>query len=382
LRRAPLIRLLGGVLALGAMPALAADRPRASARDLPLELDWTAPPECPTADEVRAELALATRVRAGSQPVLRARAIITREGDEYVLSLTTLRDGDRREKQGRAPDCATLQHMATLILGLALGESVDFALEGAEPAPNPAEGRPTESGRAGEPEEPSSDRARSSEPVSEGSARAVSQVEPPEPERSGFPEPDLDQARSSEPSRTSRPSWVAFGGLSSSFGLLPEPAIGPALGAGFVPESRLVPSAALSVAMLWPIAPTDVRADVTARFSVIAARVAGCWASSGPRPTLAVCPLSLSGGALFAASDGAERDESVVAPWYAWTPSVRVGLEFSERSRIRLEPMAVFSPFRTEFRIEGVGVVHTVPFWAVGLELGLELELASGALRE
>jgi hypothetical protein len=256
--------------------------------------------------------------------------------------------------------------MATLILGLALGESVELALEDSAPAPSSAEGRPTEPGRSRE-----SGRA----PGREKSEAVVAERAAPEPDRAAVSEPDLDQATSVVASRSSRAGWVAFGGLASSFGVLPEPAIGPVLGAGFAPGSRLIPGAALSVAVLWPVAPTDVRPDVTARFSTIAARIAGCWESSGLEPNLAVCPISMSGGALFGASDGAERDESVVAPWYAWTPSVRVGLEFSERSRIRLEPMAVFSPFHTEFRVEGAGEVHTVPFWAAGLELGLELAL-------
>ncbi len=302
------------------------------------------------------ELAQIARVGSGDQPLLQARAEIHREGNEYVLLLTTVRDGDTRDKQVRAPQCATLQHMATLILGLALGDSVELIINDQDQKAD-ADAEPTEE----------------TEPA------ATSVPAPPAadvaPQRE---DPKLDAGPTAPPvtsSEKARPRFVVFGALATNFGLLPEPSLGPALGAAFVPRPKIVPSLGLSLTGLWPVAKTSVQPGITASFFALAARAEGCWALAHGDPELAACPLALSAGALFAESSGAARDERVVAPWYAWTPSVRLSLDLSRDTRMRLEPMAVFSPFDTQFRIAPEGEVHTVPYWSASVELGVELDV-------
>lgn len=320
----------------------------AETAELPLELEWSAPPECPTAEQVRAELARVTRTRAGNQKQLRARAEIAKEADEYVLSLTTVRDGERREKLGRAPDCATLQQMATLILGLALGDSVELVLDDSGVAQSPPEPSPAPA--------PATRR----EPRAAPAASADSRV-------SGDPRLDAPAPNGA------RSRWLAFGGISSNAGLLPELSLGPVAGVGFVPRRRVVPELALSVTALWPLSTTSVQPGVTASFSALLSRGAGCWSSSGSKPDVAVCLLAVSAGAILAGSEGADRDESVVVPFYAWSPSLRVSFDLSSYARLRFEPLAVLSPFQSRFRVAGVGEVHTLPPWSAGAELALEL---------
>ncbi len=354
---------------------LGAEAARADSPALPLKLDWSAPPECPTAAQVLEELGRIARVGSGDQSLLEARAQIRREGNEYVLLLSTVREGDTRDKQVRAPQCATLQHMATLILGLALGDSVELIIDDSKPQ------RETEPSRGGKPN-------RSAEPnrSTEASPQAGT---PPGGASTSAPAKDGDVVESESDAaldatsdmtphaarKKARPRLVVFGALASNVGLLPEASLGPALGAGFVPRPRVAPELGLSLAALWPVAKSSVEPGVSASFRAIAARADACWASEVWKPELAACPLALSAGALFAESEGALRDDGVVAPWYAWTPSVRISLDLSRSTRIRLEPMAVFSPFHTQFGVAPAGEVHTVPFWSAAVELGIELDV-------
>src|SRR5450432_143314 len=113
---------LGSLLGLGvALWARGAD-----AEPLPLELEWRAPEDCPSGDEVRVELERIAHVNAEREPTpLVAHAHIQRVQNGYFLELFTLKDGQLGKKKLFAKSCASLKEAATLVLALAFGDGVE-----------------------------------------------------------------------------------------------------------------------------------------------------------------------------------------------------------------------------------------------------------------
>ncbi|HEY1535074.1 MAG TPA: hypothetical protein VGF76_13700, partial [Polyangiaceae bacterium] len=106
------------------------ERP-AHADPLAIDLSWAAPAECPTHDDVMAELARITRVKPGRLVAsIRAEAVIERGSDgRYQLRLRTQREDQTGETELDATSCAALERGVTLILALALGDGVDVVDE-------------------------------------------------------------------------------------------------------------------------------------------------------------------------------------------------------------------------------------------------------------
>src|SRR5262249_14255911 len=109
---------------------------------LPLELTWTAPPGCATADEIRRELGRIARARPGrTLPRVSADGRIERSGEAFRLTLHTVQSGVHGERSLVAKECRSLEREVTLVLALSFGEGVELVDDGdstrsADPAAN------------------------------------------------------------------------------------------------------------------------------------------------------------------------------------------------------------------------------------------------------
>ena len=98
----------------------------AAQSQLPLELDWDAPAECPSSAEVRAEVERIARVGPGyTLTPLVASARVERKAGHYGVELKTEHEGQRGQRGLSAADCRTLVRTVTLVLALAFGEGVE-----------------------------------------------------------------------------------------------------------------------------------------------------------------------------------------------------------------------------------------------------------------
>jgi len=100
-----------------------------------LELRWDAPVECPTADDVRAEV---TRLLGGSMPPdlsLRADGEATRSDDGWTMHLRTSMGGEDGEREIAGERCEELGEAAALILALMIDPAAVAETEAAEPTP-------------------------------------------------------------------------------------------------------------------------------------------------------------------------------------------------------------------------------------------------------
>jgi hypothetical protein len=118
------------VLVVSALLGMLQAGPARAQSGLPLELSWQAPAECPSADDVHAELARIAHARPGHvlEP-LRADGRVRRDHRRYVLEVHTEHQGQAGERRVEAKDCRTLVRTLTLILALTFGAGVELATE-------------------------------------------------------------------------------------------------------------------------------------------------------------------------------------------------------------------------------------------------------------
>jgi hypothetical protein len=127
--------LVGMVLGSGAAPA-EADGPG----PVSVTLDWQAPAACPDAAHVEATIArlVGRPVEATSQPSTRARAVVRREGEGFVLELWA-RHGDAEDRRTiDAHRCAALADATALVVAVAL-RPLDVAATLSSTAPPPTD---------------------------------------------------------------------------------------------------------------------------------------------------------------------------------------------------------------------------------------------------
>jgi hypothetical protein len=267
---------------------------------LPLDLEWSAPLECPTGEQVQRELAHLVRARSGrSLLALAAKGTITPQGDSYRLELVVTRDGAERESRFDSPTCAPLSKAATLALALAFGD-------GAAPVPAPAPKEP-----------PTEAPANDAPPVRDFAPKEAKLA--------------LDHA----PLRV-----LPWAGAVASSGFVGPRALGAEVGLGL--GGRYWTGFAHAYAFGPSVAAEreGVRAELSAAIGAVGACAGTAWA----RLRFDGC-LAFDVGAVRAHSLGAEHDGFVTLPWLALAPSI-VGLlplphPFALRAELALElPLA------------------------------------------
>ncbi len=312
------------------LAALIAVAPRTSrATELPVKLEWTAPTQCPTVDQVRARLEAIARPRPGVQlPPVEARATVESEGPGFRLELRTEREGTSGQTVLRAGDCDALAQATALMVALAFGADIELNT------------------------------------LAESNTPEVARVPPP-------PTPTASEATQTAPA-PSRPAPVrsAFElGLVFTPELLHGPGVGPRLGGSLTFEHLEL---FVQVGAYLP-SQTKIIGDVALTMSGGSALGGACLTGAATTLRASAC-LTAQAGWLSAASQGATRDDAATAPLVTVGPSLLV--RWPERANWRLRAQADLgvSLLRARFALDGYGDVFTVPQFAPLLGLGLEFE--------
>jgi len=249
----------------------------AQADPLPVELSWDAPSECPSHEEVMAELARITRVKPGrALTAINAQATIEHASDgRYHLRLRTQREDQAGDTDLDATTCAVLKRGVTLVLALALGDGVDL--------------------------------------VDEKSAPPEAAPEPPKPIAPPPKPAPLPPPPSPKPDRGLH--WAPWLAGSAAWGLSAKPAFAPQIGLA-VGHRHWQALAQLSYAP--PRSAPRVQ-GIDSSYNAFVGALGAC-----ARLPLAMWSLAGCGvfelGVVHGRSGGAFQDGSATAPWYAAGP--------------------------------------------------------------
>jgi hypothetical protein len=299
---------------------------------LPIELSWDAPAECPSHDDVMAELSRITRVKPGRAVTgIQAQASIARAADgRYKLRLRTQREDQTGETELDASSCAALERGVTLVLALALGDGVDLIDE-----KNPPEA-------------------------------AASSPEPPKPSPLAAP---LKVAVVPPPHAVERPSslrwspWLAGAG---SWGLIAKPAGGAQLGLA-LGEQHWQADARVT---LWPAGSAEPVQGIESSFLAFVGTVAGCGRLPVEEWALSAC-AHLDVGLIHGSARGAASNNAATAPWYALGPSVALSAPLAGRVKLRIEAGLSVGFAPPHFAIRGLRDVYVVARYVPEASLGV-----------
>jgi hypothetical protein len=336
---------------------------------LPLDLTWTAPAGCATADEIRVELGRIARVRPGrSIARVAAQGRIEKHGATYSLTLRTERNGQTGERSLVASECRSLEREVTLVLAVAFGEGVEIVQADTNAAPQPTtQGVATEAAAAASTRE----RATAATPATP-SAPATN----PESARDETPaaQPELSDAKTSPPqdaqpsppeptaSRATKARAAMFLGGGVLFATLPSPAFvfvaGGELGwHGLWLEPRLV--------WLPGVADTLAR-GVEARYDGWGGALAACVGVPPYAASISAC-LGADAIALRARSSGPIEGGKAIAGLFAGVLGVAWEWPASGALALRLEAQLHVAIEQPRFIVQGLGEVHRVPRFAPSL---------------
>jgi hypothetical protein len=342
---------------------------------LPLELEWHAPTECPSANAVRAELSRIANVRSGLtlRPLV-ARIQVIRRANTYTAALHTEHEGRSGQRQLEATNCRTLVRSVTLVLALAFGAGVEVSESAAAEARSVRAEGPTRSANPRPPPAAASNADASNPDASDADSSHADpsdaeslDAESPGADASDTESPDLDSSNSDNP--TSEDAhlnlWLGAG---VQFALLPSAAF--TAGLGLELESHRF-SLGVRV-LLWPGATRELRSDAEAHFAALGAAFRGCALVPLDRLKLAAC-AGVHAVAVRGNIDDTPgvRGDSAIAPWYAL--SLGVGLDWPRAAplRVRIEANLALALNRARFDIEGSGSAYRVARWSPLLAAGL-----------
>ena len=312
---------------------LGLERP-AHADPLPIELSWATPAECPTHDDVMAELARITRVKPGRVVAsIRAEAVIERGSDgRYQLRLHTQREDQTGETELDATSCSALERGVTLILALALGDGVDVVDEKSAPPEAPSKPPP-----------------------------------PPPPPVPAPTSPKVPLATLPKASEQRAPlRWEPWLAAAGSSGLVAKPALGAQLGLALGQEHWQ----ANARATLWPSGSAAPVQGIDASFFAAIGGLAGCARLPLAAWALSAC-ANLEVGAIHGSARGALQDSAATAPWYAAGPSLVLAAPLAGRVKLRLEAGLSLAFDPPHFAIRGLRDVYVVSRFVPAASLGV-----------
>jgi hypothetical protein len=304
----------------------------AQADPLPIDLSWDAPAECPTHDDVMAELERITRVKPGRVVTsIRAQATIEKVSDgRYKLRLHTQREDQTGETDLDATSCAALERGVTLVLALALGDGVDVVDEKSA-APD------TAPPAAPEPAKP-----------------------PPAPPK---PPPAPPAAPRERRAALRWAPWLAAAG---SYGLIGKPALGGQIGLELGQEHWQTNARVT----LWPVGSADPVQGIDSSFFALVGGFAGCGRVPLAAWALSAC-ANLEVGAIRGSARGAVQNNAATAPWYAAGPSLVLNAPLYGRTKLRLEAGLSVGFDPPHFAIRGLRDVYVVSRFVPAASLGV-----------
>jgi hypothetical protein len=364
-------RRLAAFLAAALVPTLVAAR--LCAQTLPLSLTWSAPSGCPSADDVRREVARQAHVVPGrAPPELVAEARVEPIGERWRVELRTTRAGVAGSQTLEDDSCELLARATALVLALSLYDAGDAVAPAGpdpqerrvEPPPRRAPPPPTVSPPAPDsgPPPPELERTRA-EPPSSPAPRASEPAPPPSPTLT------VASVAPAPPAR----SWALAAEARLLRGPLPDATIGFGLGLDMTRGRWFVRLRFLGV----PSSEQETAAapGVTARYQAWGASFGPCVvAAPWLRLALVGC-VALEGSVLAATASGAARTESAFAPWYAAGPAALARVRVSRRTRLELGAGLSVSIDRPQFALRHLGNVYEVSRLAPSASVGLSVDL-------
>ncbi len=337
-------------------------------KQLPLDLTWSAPPGCATADEIRHELGRIARARPGrTLPRVSADGRIERSGDAYRLTLHTVQNGVRGERSLVAKECRSLEREVTLVLALSFGEGVelvdDDSAPGARTGDDGATNAASEKGAA--PANPTEGTNNPASPDASGTGTSTTpETNPKTPNAPRPPAPsttsparDAGRERSaSAPASASGLRAGAFAGGGAVFGTLPSPAALVFAGADvrsgrFDVEGRFV----------WiPGVDQALPRGVHASYDGFGGSLAGCVGVPPVDAMLGAC-VAFEALALRGRSSGASEAGESVAPSFGAAPAVRWQWPATGLVALRLEAALHIALNEPRFVVVGLGETYSLP---------------------
>lgn len=305
-----------------------------------IDLEWSAPPECPDASALEREvLRLLGDTAAGE--TTRVRASIARHDHVFRLELWTARGEEEGTRTIEAASCDALVEAGALVIAISIDPEVLLRVAEEEPA-TPA---PTTA------------------PEVAGETEAAQTAPSPEPGTSeaGAPsEPNAPDAR-----------FVARAHATLGVGPLPYPSPGGSIALG----------ARISIVEIWAGAGFLMeQSTANARFGLAFGRLRGCLALAlGSVVELAPC-VAADAGALWGAGIDIAGARSGTSEWLALTPALdarfwltdAIGISVSAELAIPIlarrftiemigrDPSVVFEPAPVAF-LGGVGLIVRAP---------------------
>jgi hypothetical protein len=276
----------------------------------PFELDWQAPPPCPTSQEVEREIARLIGPASPDRATVRAFAEVTRSGDDWRVRIR-VQDGDRvSDRSFDGATCRAVGKVASLIIALAIEPNAGTAPETAPPAPPREKPEPQV---------------------------AVTRPAPAEPALRGF---------------------VAAGAV-TEVRLLPRAGVGLEIGSG-------VRLPALSVELrggAFLPQPTDVASlEAGGRFSHYYGALGACVRFVPRAPEIFGCAAGIL-DVVHADGYGVTAPGSATALLGTAALGPRVDFPLAEALRLSLSVEAMHTFGEANFRLDNVGNVHRTPRW-------------------
>jgi hypothetical protein len=289
---------------------------------LPLDFLWTAPESCPTQAEVVQQLSKAVDGGEKELPPLTARAVVTRDGANWRLELTTEIDGRRGTRLLEAESCEGLSRAATLVLALTFGEGL----------------------------------ARRQ---AEAEARAAEPKPPPPPEPATPPPP-------SPPPPAEPPRWQLW--AASAIGSDPLSDIGPAVATGFSVEPGLL-RLGLRLEATFPRSTAFGSSGTEVQSYAFSGGVQACVAPRWGSVQLWGCAdtgLTL----LQARGEGTARDREATIPLYGAGPALGGAWLFHPDAFLQLGATLRFFFERPELVVQGLAKRRRIHPLTMSGELG------------
>lgn len=297
----------------------AAPRAGAQVAEVPLELTWDAPAECPALPKVRAEVQRSLRARPDrSLPNVRVDARVVRSGSQYRVAVELTRGNETTHREFQSESCEALVRATTLSIALAFGDG-ETVSEEAAPAPD-------------------------------------QEASPPTPTAAKPPPPPLPRKTSIETQAhtTAAPRWLALGvGAAWS----PEALGGAAFGLHALAALRTQHAALGWINRVWLPHTVHVNDGASARF----------WAATtslgpGLRRSFSwfevELALAFQAGLIHGAGISIREPREAVAPWYAVVPSLTVYLRLGRGLRLALSEEVALTIDRARFDIAPLGDVY------------------------
>lgn len=311
--------------------------PRAGAQvaDVPLELSWEAPAECPSLLDVRARVRRSLGARDDRKlPRLRVDARVVRAGSYYRGDVALIREERAARREFQSESCDALTGAITLSIALAFGDG-EAQSNDASPAPPPPQNpRPTSA-----------------------------EAEPP---------PARPAPRSTEPDgAAARGSFALGGGAAWS----PEGLGGTVLGLQALASLRTRRASLEWIGRAWLPHTVHLNDAGIARF----------WAATtslGPSLRASFSSFEIQLGVAFQAGliHGAgatiRSPREAVAPWYAVAPNVTVSMKLG-RVRVALSQELAVGLVQPRFAIEPYGEVYRAGRVVLSTTLSLPWDAAS-----